>query len=342
MARRSRDEAAAHLAVAELTSAPAGSLLVLEDSTDLVEQTARAQGARVECWGRRRIGAVLWPERREVGAGFDTVALRLPKAREELEMLAHLAAGSLVAGGRLLVYGANDEGIRSAGRTLEPVFGRVGTLSTGGHARLLGAARPAQLGDLKLDLDDWFTSQPLELPWHPQPVAWTSCPGIFAHGRLDAGTELLARTLTLSPPTLRGDARVLDWGSGSGLLADAVRSWNARAELTLADLDQLALEAARRNVPESVCVHSDGWQGLLDHEPWQLVIANPPYHRGKSESLDEVAALLAGLDAGLQRGGELRMVVQRRLPIEALVDRVRRRAETLVDEGPFRVWRITS
>lgn len=364
MARPDRDEAAAGLAARELESLPTASLLVLEDPTDRVAQAARAACSSVRHWSRRSASGPVWPV---FEPPVETVALRLPRAREELQMLAHIAAGALVPGGRLLVYGANDEGIRSASRDLEPIFGRVGTLATGGHARLLGAARPRELPGLRLTADDWRTEHEIEAPWsapgEPTRLKWVSYPGVFAHGRVDEGTRVLAECLRAEFGSgRRRPQTVLDWASGSGLLAATMRHVCPDAELTLLDLDRLALRAAAENVSGARQVHSDGWASLesgaapgSDAKPgaisadgvtpgvrdrWNLVVANPPYHRGKSESLDVIDHLLAGLGMHLDRAGELWMVVQRRLAIEALAQRRGRSAEPVLDRGTFRIWRV--
>lgn len=344
MARMDRDEAAAGLAARELESLPAASLLVLEDPTDVVVRAVEHSGCSVRSWSRRSVSSGEWPE---FEPPVEAVALRLPRAREELQMLAHLAAGALIPGGRLLVYGANDEGIRSAARDLEPLFGRVGTLATGGHARLLGAARPARVSDLRLEPGAWRMEHEIQAPWQaPGDAArtpWASYPGVFAHGRVDEGTRFLAETLCRDlTASRRSPRRVLDWACGSGLLGATVRHLCPDADLTLLDLDRLALRAAGENVPGARLLHSDGWRGVGDdpEQRWDLVVANPPYHRGKSESLDVIDHLLGGAGPHLTPAGELWMVVQRRLGVEGLAQRHGRTAEAHADQGAFRIWRV--
>ena len=69
--------------------------------------------------------------------------LRLPKAKDEQEMAVHACLSVLAPGGRLIVYGGNDEGIRSAAGMIERLCGGVETLATRGHGRVLAAHRPA-------------------------------------------------------------------------------------------------------------------------------------------------------------------------------------------------------
>lgn len=338
MARPSRDEAAATLAARELRAQPAwGRILVLEDPLTLVHDAVAGTGADVCAWSRRRLGDAAWPPDGPV----DTVALRLPRAREEFEMLVHIAADRLRPGGRLLVYGANDEGIKPAPKRIAPLFGRVATLATGGHARLLGAQRPAEVTGVRATREAWRTMSAVAVPWRDTaapPLPWVSYPGVFAHERLDGGTALLLRHL---PPAASGTGaglRVLDWGAGSGFLAAGVRAAAPEAEVTMVEIDALAAAAAAENVPGARIRRGDGWAAVSDDGPFDVVVANPPYHRGKEESMSEVRRLLAGVATGMARRGVLRLVVQRRLPVDEPLAATFAQVREVADEGPYRVW----
>ena len=116
MVRVSRDEAAVALALAELDMAPPqGAVLVVEDPQDDLVSAVQRGGGAVETWHRRagpgRTGAS-WPPT----GPFELAAIRLPKAKDELEMALHAAASVVRPGGRIWLYGAKDEGIRSEER----------------------------------------------------------------------------------------------------------------------------------------------------------------------------------------------------------------------------------
>lgn len=335
MARSGRDEAASTLAARELEALPpTGAVLVVGDPLDRVAEAARSAGARVVHWDRTarrgsgRVARAWLPD----DGPYALAALRLPTSWEAFEMAVHASLGVLEPGGRLLVYGANDEGVRSAPRRLEPLVGRVGTLAVGGHARLLGAVRPASVEGLRPALADWRELVRLELPWGA--ADWVSYPGVFAHGRLDPGTALLLEHL----PPFDDGCRVLDYGAGTGVLGAGVRHATAEVDLTLLEIDALAAEAARENVPGATIRVGDGWSALDAHERYDVVIANPPYHRGKEETLAEVEALVAGAAERLLPRGALRLVVQRRHAVGELLERRFDRVRVVADGGPYRVW----
>ncbi|NNK64920.1 MAG: class I SAM-dependent methyltransferase, partial [Gemmatimonadetes bacterium] len=162
MSRRSRDEASAALVVAALgRGLPDGPALVLEDPRADVADALENAGVEVHDWSRRRADPT-WPA---CDGSFTWVGMRLPRARAEFDMLLHMAAGALAEGGELWAYGANDEGIRSVRRRLEPLFGPAQTLATGGHARLVAAQRVSQGVAARCGLQAWVETHHLDLPW---------------------------------------------------------------------------------------------------------------------------------------------------------------------------------
>jgi predicted nicotinamide N-methyase len=86
-----------------------------------------------------------------------------------------------------------------------------------------------------------------------------------------AGGQALARYVLDHADCVR-DKRVLDLASGSGLVAIAAMKAGAR-EVTAADIDAFALEAAKLNADvnevELICL-GDDLLGLRSFEPWDL------------------------------------------------------------------------
>ncbi|HZD03366.1 MAG TPA: methyltransferase, partial [Longimicrobiales bacterium] len=219
-----RDAAASELAARHAPAlGVAGPCLVMEDPRSRLASALEAEGLEVSRWWRRaREGrpASSWPS----GGPFGTVGLRLPRAKDELEMLVHAAAALLGPDGRLLVYGANDEGAGSAGRRIGTLFRTVRTVATGGRCRLILARRPDR-APIRGRLEDWC--EPFDPGAGELPGRWASFPGVFAHGRLDGGTALLMERL----PDVENGARVLDFGCGHGILGAVVGARTPEAEV---------------------------------------------------------------------------------------------------------------
>ncbi len=236
MGRRSdprwREQAALDLLNGRFLSAlPAdasGPILFVDESGP---GAARGIDVQVEHWRREAHfdtpGAVVPPE-----GPFGIVCIRIPRSREALTYAVRQSASRLRPGGFVVVYGANDEGVGSAGSSLDEVgVQEVVTWASGKRCRVLGGRLPEP--PVSQDPDSVRLGYTLQLPGL-EPRPWVSWPGVFASERLDAGTRLLLESL----PVLDPADTVLDWGAGSGEIGrveagDAAAS--ARPRRTLAD-----------------------------------------------------------------------------------------------------------
>jgi len=327
-----RDEAAAGLMARTLSRVGVrGSLLVMLEVREEVAAAVRAAGGEPHVWHRVAAGgrtASSWP----AGGPYDSATLRLPKAREELEMSLHAAAMSLRGGGRLWVYGANDEGARSAVEQIRQVMGSAATVATGGRCRVVETERPARMPKLRGTLERWRSEEDLDLP--PLPARWVSYPGVFAHGRVDAGTLALVRSI----PSLHPGARVLDFACGSGLLGAYVVARNPDVAVDFLDADAVALAAVEANVPGARRILSDGFSEA-GNARYDLIVSNPPYHEGKEQTERILTDLVRAAPAHLTPEGTLLLVTQRRLPVRPHLETAFRAVRVILDEGPYRIWR---
>ena len=327
-----RDRAASELMSGVLGRAGiCGSVLVMLEPRPEVATAVREAGGQARSWHRfaregRRASA--W-----IPAGpFAAATLRLPKAKDELEMAVHAAASVLEVGAPLWVYGANDEGAGSAGRVMEPLMGPARTVGTGGRCRVLEAVRQADGPSPRGALDEWRRSTSLEFPGGPR--EWISYPGIFAHGRVDPGTRALLQAMRTFPLAGR---RVLDFACGSGVIGAFLSALEPTARVDLLDVDAVALAAAGENVSGARLIPSDGFDALVG-ERYDLIVSNPPYHEGKAETGRVVERLVRGAPDYLVTGGSLMLVTQRRFQVAALMKSTFKTVEVSLDAGPHRVW----
>jgi len=292
-----------------------------------------ARGIEVSQWNRRLAGtesgqAAPWPP----AGPFEVALLRLPRAKDEQEMAAHACLSVLRPGGRLVVYGGNEEGIRSAANMLGALCGAVETLAKRGHGRVLEVRAPAQTGRLRSSLSAWRSTASLEVGG--QRRQWISYPGVFAADRVDAGTALLIGAL----PPLGAGARVLDYGCGSGLIGAAALLQSCAIALDALDSDSVALEAARQNLPSARCVLGRSL-GEVGAARYDAILSNPPLRQGIAEDHRFVEHLIAAAPAHLLAGGVLQIVVQRRVALERLLAQHFASVGILAETGRYRVWR---
>lgn len=128
--------------------------------------------------------------------------------------------------------------------------------------------------------------------------------GVFSKQHVDPGSELLCKSL---PQTLCGD--VLDMGCGWGAMTVMTLSNHPGVRMTMADVNERALDLAVRNVRQNgmqaQAVLSDGFEkieGMFD-----AVITNPPIRAGKAV----IYAMFEQALAHLKPGGKLYLVVRK-------------------------------
>ena len=85
--------------------------------------------------------------------------------------------------------------------------------------------------------------------------------------------------------------RILDIGTGTGVLALIAAQRNATAHIDAVEIDDASAEQASENVAaspwsERVRVHRMDVRRMSTGEPYDLIICNPPYYAGYSTSPD--------------------------------------------------------
>lgn len=376
MGRRSdpfwRDHAAADLVLSVLSDVvPEGRVLVADDSGETVAHGAVSRRLVVERWRRfdhEEAHGTPWPYPPGEGpwapAGSravhgvqpadehpadgpvlcDAALIRLPRSREAFDFTLAACLTRLRPGARVLVYGAKDEGIVSTARRMEEVLKKVYTEANAKRCRVqVGTA----VATGSSTLAGWRSEEEVEIAGERRP--WVSYPGTFAKGGIDAGTALLLEHLPAPGelPAAPGDGpggsgavghagAVVDFAAGTGVVAAALRRVHPSSPVVMVEPDAVARAAARENVPGADFLHPPYWQS---EGPYRAIVSNPPYHAGKEETLDVIEELIWKAEEALLPGGELRIVVQRRLPVEAILRDGFHHVEVVADGGPYRIWR---
>ncbi|WP_024298676.1 peptide chain release factor N(5)-glutamine methyltransferase [Methylomicrobium lacus] len=121
-------------------------------------------------------------------------------------------------------------------------------------------------------------------------------------------TELLIEiSLTLLPQDQ--PAKIIDLGTGSGIIAITLAKELPQAEVTAADLSLAALEIAKHNAAAHAAEHirflHSNWFASAPKEKFDLVISNPPYiaenddHLGRGDVRFEPRTALTAPQQGL-------------------------------------------
>jgi 16S rRNA (guanine1207-N2)-methyltransferase len=264
----------------------------------------RARGLGIEAHG--------WLDDAD-GQCFDQAVVHLQKGRAATEQALAEAWRRLRTGGRLLLVGGNELGVKTAVKRLAAELAtEPRILANRARARVAcwprsepGRPDTPSLGEIPVaDGDDAFKL--------------VSAPGVFSADAVDPGSALLLAHLDrLSPPE-----RLFDPGCGIGVLGLAgLRRWPG-ATAVLADVDYRSIHCARRNASrlglDSRCT-TVWWDAVTEPPPadrCDLVLVNPPFHSGVPVDLQPARRIFDAIEAALVPGGRALVVANRTLPWE--------------------------
>lgn len=308
-----------------LRAEPGAFLDALDPARVVCAQSLRpVYDALSETYGGR--GMTVTP-RAEAPAAMAVVNITRSRA-ENLGNVAR-ALELLPKGGVLAVNGAKSAGIDSLARQIGRALPLEGALVKA-HGRVVWLRRPRELPS---EVAAWAEGAA------PRPNAdgFLTAPGMFAAEAADAGSRRLAEALD---GRLAG--RVAELGAGWGWLAhQALARCPGIARLDLFEAEALALDAARANVTDARAEFH--WTDVAalgpGVPPYDAVLMNPPFHRGRAAEPELGAAFIATAARILKPSGRLLMVANRQLPYEAVLDAQFREWERLSEDGGYKVIR---
>jgi 16S rRNA (guanine1207-N2)-methyltransferase len=268
----------------------------------------------------------------------DTVTVFLPKSRSELSLRLSLALWLVADGGRVILVGEKKEGIAGAVRQLREQMPQSEKVDSARHCQVWQADAVSPSADFRLT--DWMQWHGVENNGIALDVA--DLPGIFSDGELDAGTAMLLNTLARKP---LAPGKTLDFACGAGVIGAWWQRFQAQRSDTVYPVDGVdvqfqAVACARatyaRAGAEGTVTASDGLSAIAGQ--YQSVVTNPPFHTGIRADTSVTEQFLQGVSRHLVKGGELRLVANRFLPYEALIQQHIGRATVLAEDTKFVVW----
>lgn len=230
---------------------------------------------------------------------IDMVMLYWPKAKAEAEFLLAMLMAALGKGTEVVVVGENRSGVKSIEKAFAP-YGKVTKFDSARRCSFYWGQcdnEPAPFS-----LNDWYKSYPLNLG--EQSLTIRSLPGVFSHGELDAGTQLLLNTL----PALTGS--VLDFGCGAGVIGAAIKQRYPATQITLVDISALAVASAREtlrfNDLDGEVFASDVYSEIDGQ--FNNIVSNPPFHAGLKTHYAATETFLSKAPVHLHAQGQLMIV----------------------------------
>jgi 16S rRNA (guanine1207-N2)-methyltransferase len=277
-----------------------------------------------------------------------SVILFLPREKDRLEFLLHFISAHLPSTETLWLVGENKGGIKSADSRLKKRFGKVQKVDSARHCVLyqaaqaiganVGASHARDQESKAFDLDDYRKDWALETP--SGEIKLQSLPGSFAHGRLDKGTALLLDYLqNADKKQLKLKGKMLDFGCGAGVIGLYLKQQNPNITLEMLDSSAAALESTRAalqlNECEAEVIAAEGLDSVKGR--YDLIISNPPFHKGVATDLDIAQRFIARAPALLGNRGKLLVVCNRHLPYEAWLAESFAGMEKVTENREFKV-----
>ena len=270
-------------------------------------------------------------------ASFDVVLCHLPRGRAVQEELLDGAAWVLRPGGRIYLVASTHSGIKGAIRHARSHFGRCAVLrqKQGYHVAVSVSEGPPA------EAPGWRRYTCARVTYDGVATDLMGKPGVFAWDRVDDGTAALVSSMEIGACD-----HILDLGCGTGLVGLAAARRAPSGRVVLVDGDVRAVEAARltleaNNVTNAEAVVSDCAQAVGDRT-FDVVVTNPPFHRGIGTELDVAHQFVRDARAVLRRGGRFYLVANRHLRYDDLIESIFGAAATVFSDNRYQVLKAVA
>jgi 16S rRNA (guanine1207-N2)-methyltransferase len=266
---------------------------------------------------------------------LDLIGTLVAKEKAVVHHIANRAADLLRPGGRLVLVGGKQEGIKSFAKTLAGRLGGASTTEKHGSRYRVLIERGETPGE-PLDDKHYQTLRAI-LDLDGKPLL--SKPGLFGWDRIDAGSTLLAQHL---PGFFAGFKRppqtLLDLGCGYGYLS-LMAARHGDFHITATDNCAAALLACQANFTAhgiaGDVIAADAGDTIAGNV--RALLCNPPFHQGFQADRRLTDKFLAAARRLLHRKGRALFVVNSFVPLESLAAGVFGGVRVMENDGRFKV-----
>lgn len=267
----------------------------------------------------------------------DLVLIEASATRDAWQRRLLQAYTALAVGGTLVAAAPNDAGGSQLAKDVKQLFGACNERSKA-HQRVVIASKSAKKPDMPEFALRMGISSGTQTSFVHNGQTFVTLPGVFAHGRIDAGSAFLVEHLPQS-----GWRTVLDMGAGAGVLGQWALAHGAQ-QVDMVDVDGGAAWCLGKTFGADPRVRS-AWHDIHDPLPWEQVydrvVVNPPFHSGRRQDETLFAAFVARAAAVLRPRGEFWCVANAFLPYERVMSAQWSDVTAVATNGSYTVWRAS-
>ncbi|WP_206485205.1 methyltransferase [Thalassotalea sp. G2M2-11] len=261
----------------------------------------------------------------------DLVIITFPKSKNELLFTLSMLADCTTEDTNILLLGENKSGIKSIAKLIKDLCTYCNKVDAARHCLMFEIT--LSNSQQAFNLDDWYNYYQVELGQTSFKVA--ALPGVFSQKGLDTGSKVLLEHL---PNSITGS--LLDFGCGAGVIATFIGLTHPQTELTLADVNALALTSSQKTLAINGLTGKTIATNSLSHiqEKYQFVISNPPFHQGIKTHYLATEQFLAGVYQQLTPQGRLLIVANSFLQYQPIIEQAFGHVNTIVKKQGFSVY----
>lgn len=250
-----------------------------------------------------------------------------PKAKLFAKAMIELAATQTQ---NIWVLGENAAGGKSINNAIKSLCESVNKQDS---------ARKCSLWHLNLKSLDGFCWESHQKSFKWQEHEFVAFAGVFSQNRLDPASQLLLEQVEL-PKT----GVLLDIACGSGVLGLVAKLEQPNLDISLYDVDALALKSAQLNAKNlNLQVNIQASDMLKEvKKKADVMVCNPPFHQGVKTDYNAVENLLLDARQCLKANASLWLVANQHLPYENMAKQHFSVVEIVAQAKGFKLLRIKS